>query len=109
MPGAAIELPCARLGATGRTVRPHSIQLLRLDPDVLLAGGLLLLVLFDPGFPAFAGGGVAAGELEAGDVAVTDGALLFVRPWEEPGHAVVESRGIAAGGVEGSLASGAGP
>jgi hypothetical protein len=49
------------------------VQFFRFEADVLFAGGLLFLVFFDPGFKAFAGGGVAAGEFEAGDIAIGDG------------------------------------
>ena len=40
--------------------------------DVGFAGGFLRGVFFHPGFPSFAGGGVASGEGEGGDVGVGD-------------------------------------
>ena len=40
------------------------------EGDVGLAGGFFGSVFFHPGFPVFAGGGVASGEGEGGDVGV---------------------------------------
>src|SRR5689334_18263801 len=52
-----------------------SVKLLRLQADVRLARAFLFLVLLDPRLPAFAGGRVAAGEGEAGNVGVANGQL----------------------------------
>src|SRR4051794_1219898 len=73
---------------TSNDCRTRLIQLLRLQADVRLAGGLLLLVLLHPRLPALAGGGVAAGEFESRDVAIADDHLLVAVPGEES-HLVI--------------------
>ena len=73
----------AGLKASSSTARPDTsqitpelVEVLRFERDVLFAGGFFLPILADPGFPAFAGGGVASGEGESGDVGIRDGNLL---------------------------------
>ena len=56
--------------------RNDLVELLGLQGDVLFAGGFLLPIFADPGFPAFAGGGVASAEGEGGDVGISDGNFL---------------------------------
>src|SRR4051794_21498879 len=68
----------------------RSVQLLRRDADVLLPRGLLLVVLLDPRLPALAGGGVAAGEGELGDVGVADAHLLVLVLRDQPDNGIIE-------------------
>ena len=44
-----------------------------MEAQVFFAGGFFLGVFFHPGFPGFAGGSVASGEGQGGDVGVGDG------------------------------------
>ena len=60
------------------------------------AGGFLLPIFADPGFPAFAGGGVATAEGEGGDVGIGDGNLLRRILQNEADDGVVECRAAAA-------------
>ncbi len=63
---------------------------------MLFAGGFFLPILADPGFPAFAGGGVASGEGESGDVGIRDGNLLRRIFRDETHDRFREGRAIAA-------------
>ena len=54
------------------------VKLLGLDLDVLFARCFLLEVLLHPRGPALPGGGIAAGELESGNVGIGDGNLCAV-------------------------------
>src|SRR6202000_900859 len=71
-------------------------QLLRLDADVLLPRSFFLGVLLDPGFEALARGGVAAGEFDAGYVAVANAYLGIAVLGKEPYHAIGKRLSIAA-------------
>ena len=62
----------------------------------MLSGGFLLPIFADPGFPAFAGGSVASGEGEGGDVGIWDGNLLRGTFRDEPHDGLGEGRAIAA-------------
>ena len=79
-----------RLRMTG-----NLIQRFGFEGDVGLAGGFLDGVLFHPGFPAFAGGGVATGESESGDVGVGDGEF-FVRVLGKKANDGIFQRGSGA-------------
>src|SRR5215472_19286922 len=56
---------------------PLVVEGFGVDADILLAGGFLFPILSNPGFEAFAGGGVFASEGQGGDVGV--GNADFVR------------------------------
>jgi hypothetical protein len=47
-----------------------------MEAQVLFAGGLFLGVFLHPGFPGLAGGGVASGEGQGGDVGIRDRDLI---------------------------------
>jgi hypothetical protein len=51
-------------------------QRFRLELDVLLACGFLLPIFANPGFEAFAGCGVAAGEGQRGNIGIGNRDLL---------------------------------
>ncbi len=62
----------------------------------MFSGGFFLGVFFHPGFPAFAGGSVAAGEGEGGDVGVRDGGFFVGVFRVEADHRVLQRfRGAA--------------
>src|ERR1700722_16073084 len=52
------------------TLRMTLLQRFGLEPDVFLAGSFLFHIFLDPGFPAFACGGVASGKGEGCDIGV---------------------------------------
>ena len=54
------------------TRRSRLVQGFGFEGYVGFAGGFFLGVFFHPGFPAFAGGGVASGEGQGGDFGVGD-------------------------------------
>src|SRR5208282_3008009 len=57
---------------------------------------LFLGVFFHPGFPAFAGSGVASGKGEGGDVGVGDGDFFVGSFWEEADDGIFQRGGGAA-------------
>jgi hypothetical protein len=80
-----------RMTELGKQV--ESVQGFGFEGYVGFAGGFFLGVLFHPGFPAFASGGVAPGEGQGGDVSVGDG-NLFVRILRvEADHGIFQRRG----------------
>jgi len=66
------------------------VQRFWVDADVGLSGGFFGGVFFGPGFPAFSGGGVAAGEFQAGDLVVGDGDLLVAGFGKQPDRAIAQ-------------------
>src|SRR5580658_3661733 len=60
----------------GERYRGLVVERLGINADVLFARGFLLVVFFHPGGEAFSSGGIAPGEREAGDFAVSDGELV---------------------------------
>src|SRR5271157_727381 len=81
--GRGFHLSCPRHSSCANSVRcieSYTVALMTsqaallkrlwLQRDVLFAGGLLLPVLADPGFPAFASGGVASSEGQGGDIGI---------------------------------------
>ena len=60
------------------------------EAEVFLAAGFFLGVLFHPSFPGFAGGCVASGEGEGGDVGVGDRNFLVGVLWVEADLRVCE-------------------
>src|SRR5216684_3544301 len=94
---AAAELCPAWTGeAPVRTRTTRSLlQLFGLDRNVLLAFGALFPVFFYPGFVAFAGGGVASGEGDGGDLGIRDGGALAAGE-HQSNHRILEGRANAA-------------
>ena len=79
-----------------RIIASSLVQRFGFEGDVGFAGGFFLGVFFHPGFPAFAGGGVAAGEGESGDVGVGDGDFFVGVFREEADDGIFQRGGGAA-------------
>src|ERR1700694_1281780 len=74
------------------------VQGFGLQRDIGFAGGFFLGVFFHPGFPTFAGGGVASGKGEGSDVGVGDSDVLVGILWVEADYGV--SQRLAGAAVE---------
>src|SRR5437870_668479 len=70
----------------GVLARALLLQRLRLKRNILLPGGFFFGVSLHPRFPALAGGGVAAGEREGGDIGIRNRdflrRILGIEPYE---------------------------
>src|SRR5258708_35745702 len=77
---------------------PKLVQWLGLQANILFPGGFFLRVFFHPRFPASAGGRVAAGKGQRGDIGVTDGHFFVGVLGEEADHGI--SQGASAAPVE---------
>src|SRR3954468_11164261 len=75
----------------------HLVQLLRLNLDILFASGLLLPVLLHPGLKSLAGGSIASGKRQRGDLRIRNRKLGTLLPaWNHPHIRVAERFAVAA-------------